>query len=338
MYNILEVNPNPNDAMSLYRGHGPITRLRKSHRKELQDHCVSNNVNTNWDYINNFDMVFIMRPSNDQHLNLIKTCNVFDIPVWIDYDDLLTDIPIDNPAYFVARNSEKYLSMMDEILQRCSYATFSTPKLREIMGKNILQKSYVIPNAFDRKMFKNQQLIGMEKKVVWRGGSTHTRDIFEFQQPIRDALRHTEWTLECMGGYNPKEITDYIDASLTPYMNKADYFNYLAKVNGKISIVPLSHRPEDINFNKCKSNIAWIESTYAGMAVLAPDWDEWKRPGIINYKDKNDFGKKLTSMMNGGYDLESLRQASWKYIREELTLEKTNQTRYELIIQHLKEQ
>lgn len=337
MYNILEVNPNPNDAMSLYRGRGPINRLQKTHRGELQFHPAGNQINTNWDYVTIFDMVFIMRPSNDQHLNLIKACNTFGIPVWVDYDDLLTDIPQNNPAYFVAQNSPKYIAMMEEILQRCAFATFSTPELKNIMGKNILDKAHVVPNAFDRKMFKNPQPIGIEKKVFWRGGSTHVRDIYEFQGPIREVLRNSEWFMEFMA-HNPMEITDYIDATFIPYKSKADYFNYLAHVNGKISVVPLSHRPEDINFNKCKSNIAWLESTYAGLAVLAPDWDEWKRPGIINYKNKQDFGQKLTSMMKGDYDLESLRQASWKYIREELTLEKTNQTRYELIIQHLKEQ
>ena len=121
-------------------------------------------------------------------------------------------------------------------------------------------------------------------------------------------------------------------------MDKAQYFNYLSKINGKISIVHLSHRPEEIDFNKSKSNIAWIESTYAGLAVLAPDWPEWRRPGIVNYTDKEDFRQKLTSMMKGEYNLESLRQASWKYIREELTLEKTNEIRYDLIKQHLTEQ
>lgn len=337
MINILEVNPNPNDAMSLYRGRGPLIRLQKKYRTELQFHPAAQNVNTNWDYLNIFDMVFIMRPSNDQHLNLIKACNAFDIPVWVDYDDLLTDIPQNNPAYMVQRNSPKYLSMMDEILHRSTFATFSTTFLKDVMGKNILQKSSVIPNAFDRKMFKNNQLIGIQNKVVWRGGSTHIRDIYEFQAPIREVLRNSGWTMEFMG-YNPMEITDYIDAIYTPYMNKADYFNYLSKINGKISVVPLSHRPEDIIFNKSKSNIAWIESTYAGMAVLAPNWEEWKKPGIINYTDKKDLAQKLKSMMQGEYDLESLRQASWKFIREELSLEKTNLIRYELINQHLKEQ
>lgn len=335
MINILEVNPNPNDAMSLYRGRLPLIRLQKKYRDELQFHPGGREINTNWEFLNIFDMVFIMRPNNDQHLNLIKACNAFKIPVWADWDDLLTDIPQNNPAYFVSRNSPASIAKIEEMMKRSTFATFSTPYLRETMGKHILSKSYVIPNALDREMFTEQKLIGMENKILWRGGSTHERDIYEFQGPIRETLRNSGWVLECMG-LNPIGVTDYIDAIYTPYMSKPDYFNYLTKINGKISIVPLSHRPQEITFNKCKSNIAWIESTYAGLAVLAPDWDEWRRPGIINYRDRKDMAAKLTSMMKGDYDLESLRQASWKYIREELTLEKTNQIRYDLIKQHLK--
>ncbi len=336
MINILEVDPSSNSAMSLYRGRGPLIRLQKKYRGQIQFHPGGSNPSVEWDHLNIFDLVFIMRPTDDQHLNLIKACNNFNIPVWVDYDDLLTEIPIDNPAYLVHQNSEKYKATIDEIMRRSTFATFSTPTLMNIMGKNHLKKSTVIPNALDLEMFNQPKLIGLSNTILWRGGTTHIRDISEFQGPIREVLRNSGWILECMGGHNPMAITDYIDAIYTPYMGKANYFRYLSNMNSKISIVPLSHREQEINFGKSKSNIAWIESTYAGCAVLAPNWPEWQRPGIVNYTDKQDFYKKLNSMMNGEYDLESLRIQSWNFIRQELNLQKTNLIRYELIKQHLK--
>lgn len=334
MINLLEVDSSPNSAMALYRGRGPLIRLQK--KGLIQFHPGGSNPSVEWDYLNIFDIVFIMRPTDEHHLNLIKACNNFRIPVWVDYDDLLTEIPIDNPAYLVHQNSKSYVARIEEILKRSTFATFSTPHLMNNMAKNHLKKSTVIPNALDLEMFYSPRMIGLSNKVLWRGGTTHKRDIYEFQGPIREALRNSEWTLECMG-YNPMEITEYIDAIYVPYMGKSNYFNHLSTMNSKISIVPLSHRKEDINFNKSKSNIAWIESTYAGCAVLAPNWDEWQRPGIVNYTDKADLFKKLNSMMQGEYDLESLRMQSWNFIRQELNLQKTNLIRYELIKQHLKE-
>ena len=132
-------------------------------------------------------------------------------------------------------------------------------------------------------------------------------------------------------GMNPIAITDYADAIYSPYMDKNAYFRYLSQIEGSISIVPLSHRKSELNFNKSKSNIAWLEATYAGMVSLAPNWPEWRKPGIINYIDDLDFKEKLTAMIEGKYDLESLHKLSWQYICSELTLDKTNQQRLSVI-------
>jgi hypothetical protein len=330
MINILEINPNPNDAMSLYRGRGPLIRLQKKYSNELNFYPAPQQLSTDWDHLNIYDLVFIMRPSSDTALNIIKACNSYGIPVWADYDDLLSDIPKDNPAYFVEHNSPRYKARLEEIMARCAFVTFSTQHLMNTMGKNVYQKSTVIPNGIDKKLFSSSRTIGIENKILWRGGSTHSRDIYEFRDPIIRSIRKSGYVLELMG-LNPIYITDFIDGIYTPYMNKSNYFNYLSRYNGKISIVPLSHRPEEIEFNKSKSNIAWIESTYAGLATLAPDWEEWRKPGIINYTDANDFHKKLTAMINGEYDLESHRLASWRYIRQNLDIEVLNEKRYALI-------
>lgn len=343
MIKILEVNPNSNDAMSLYRGRLPLIRLQKKYRNEIEFHPNSRGgeVHTEWDYLNIFDMVFIMRPTGKHMVDVVDACNLFNIPVWVDFDDLLTDIPLDNPAHSPNRQS-KINEDIDRILDGCTFATFSTEYLMKTMGKNILHKSHVVPNALDLELFRKPCMIGTSKKILWRGSHTHDRDLSEFQIPIRDIVRKSQqensgWMMEFMG-MNPMYITDYVDAYYTPYMNKSSYFSYLSKINGKINIVPLSHRDKEIDFNKSKSNISWLETLYGGMISLAPDWDEWKKPGIINYTSKQDFGEKLIAMMNGEFNLEKLRQESWQYIRENLTLEKTNEIRYELINQYLKPQ
>ena len=330
MINILEINPNPNDAMSLYRGRGPLMRLQKKHSNEIAFYPSGRSMSTDWDQINIYDIIFIMRPSSPEALNIIKACNAYGVPVWADYDDLLTNIPIDNPAYILERNSEQYKFRIQEIMKRCTVLTFSTEHLMHEMAPDFIGKSRVIPNGIDQKIFSRPKTLGIENKILWRGGSTHNRDIYEFRDPIIRSTRNTDWLVEFMG-MNPIYITDYIDGIYTPYIPKAAYMNYLSNYNGKIGIVPLSHREQDIAFNKSKSNIAWIEMTYEGLAVLAPDWEEWRRPGIVNYTDTNDFHKKLTSMMNDEYDLESHRLQSWRYIRQELDLEILNKERYALI-------
>lgn len=341
MIKILEVNPNSNDAMSLYRGRLPLIRLQKKYRGEIEFHPNSRGgeVHTEWDYLNIFDMVFLMRPTGRHMAEVVNACNLFNIPVWVDYDDLLTDIPIDNPAHPI-NAQQKINKDIESILDGCTFATFSTEYLKQKMGHKILEKSHVIPNALDLEIFRRPSLSGTQKKIIWRGSHTHDRDLYEFRGPIREVVRKaqqdkTGWMIEFMG-MNPIYITDYVDAYYAKYMSKSAYINYLSKVNAKINIVPLSHRKEEIDFNKSKSNISWLETVYGGAISLAPDWDEWKKPGIINYTDKQDFGEKLTAMMQGKYNLERLRQESWQYIRENLTLDTTNKIRYDLINLYLK--
>lgn len=334
MIKILEVNPNTNDAMSFYRGRGPLQHLQKKYRKEIDFHPMGPQVNNNWDFLNIFDAVFIIRPYGDQHVELIKTCVQFGIPVWIDFDDLLIDVPIDNPAHIGYRD-DSCKKIIHQIMKMCTVCTFATEHLMKEMGKNILHKSFVVPNAHNTKLLRFPMTYKPYKKVVWRGSSTHIRDLQQFEGPVREVMRDSGWVTEFMGD-NPIHITDYIEAIYTPYMNKNRYFQYLSEIEGSINIVPLSHRESELNFNKSKSNIAWLESTYAGMVSLAPDWQEWQKPGIINFKDHVDFREKLTAMIKGEYDLKALQAQSWQYIQDELSLDKINEIRYEIICSNLK--
>ena len=60
-------------------------------------------------------------------------------------------------------------------------------------------------------------------------------------------------------------------------------------VTNWLAVVPL----KDNLFNHAKSNLAWIEATCAGAMTLAPDWPEWRRPGVSNYESPLNFKKLL---------------------------------------------
>lgn len=334
MIRILEVNPNSNDAMSLYRGRGPLVRLQEKYPKEIEFFPVQIPVKLEWDHLSMFSLVFMLRPDSEHHCHIIKACRFYGIPVWSDFDDLLTDIPIDNPAYsgYVNPEVQKHLQF---ILQESDYVTFSTQHLAEKMGGKIANRRHVIPNALDTHIFRTPKPLGSKNKIIWRGSKTHERDLYEYRDSIITSLRGTDWTIEFMG-MNPIYITDYVRSIYTPYMSKNAYFEYLHNVGAKICVVPLSDRSTEINFNKSKSNIAWIEATYSGCAVLAPDWDEWRKPGVITYKNRGEFREKLTAMISGQIHLEECRAKSWQYICDRLTLNQQNATRYNLIKKYLK--
>jgi len=107
-----------------------------------------------------------------------------------------------------------------------------------------------------------------------------------------------------------------------------EYFNYFYKLNPNIFIYPL----EDTKFNQGKSNISWIEATYAGAVVLAPNnINEFKdKPGILNF-DKQ-FSDLFNRIKTDYKTLKLLNELSWTYIQNNLLLSHINQLRYNSIL------
>jgi hypothetical protein len=101
-----------------------------------------------------------------------------------------------------------------------------------------------------------------------------------------------------------------------------DYFDKLRNSPASTLFVPLV----DDTFNRGKSNCAWLEATWANMAVVhfndGPDTflPEFDRPGIL-------------SLMEWLADvrLSEAREESLQYILENLTLGRVNALRQELL-------
>jgi hypothetical protein len=169
--------------------------------------------------------------------------------------------------------------------------------------------------------------------VTWRGSATHDKDLALVTEQIAKVIeRNLSWTYQFVGepfwwtmerldqvpGLKPKSITHV--EPLDPIV----YFEFLQKVKPALFIVPL----EDIAFNRAKSNIAWIEATYAGAVAIAPDWPEWRKPGVINYNTPEEFGKVFADALKGGvFDLRARWQESRDYIAANLLLSQVNRVR-----------
>lgn len=110
-------------------------------------------------------------------------------------------------------------------------------------------------------------------------------------------------------------------------MDIIDYFRNIKTLRPSIQIVPL----ENIMFNYNKSNIAWIEGTYAGAVTIAPNLPEFNKPGVLTYNSPKEFKSILEGCLKGDYDLRSLYDSSYIYIKENLLLSKVNNLRKEVI-------
>lgn len=324
MPSLLVVCPNQKDATSFYRGMGPLGRLRK----QISNLHLSFSSEYNWATLGLSDAIFVQRPYTNNHYHLLEIAKNCQVPIWVDYDDDLFSVPSDNPTFMTYGNQDTQRTIA-KCLAIADVVTVSTNHLKQKLSKansNIV----VIPNAFDEQLFNYRNLQERQLPLVmWRGSNTHQRDLMNFSAEMIEISRRSKWSWSFIG-YHPWFLTDFMPEKLTKVVEALDvvqYHKFIHDCRAAIQIVPLA----DMEFNRSKSNIAAIEGTFAGSACLAPDWEQWRMPGMITYKTQEDFQTALSAMMKGDLDLQRMNKETWTFIMDTLTLSKVNRLRMNLL-------
>jgi hypothetical protein len=323
MISILSLCPTAHDATSLYRGMGPLGRLKQATGKiELM-----NPEPVDWPVMNQVDVCFLQRPFNQDHLNIAKLAKNWGTPLWLDYDDDLFALTADNPARRAYSSKETH-DRMKEMLSLADVVTASTHALARKLGQ-FAKRVVVIPNAYDDHRIKSSTH-KPNQLALWRGSETHQRDLIQYSEAIYNAHLKSahKWYFI---GYNPFFLTEQMDQKrlmIGEPVPVEDYFGVIQEaVRPEIMVVPIA----DTEFNKSKSSIAWLEGSLAGAACLVPDWEEWQRPGAITYSDPEDFETKLTEMLSGRIDTRALVAQSQAFIEANLKLSEVNKSRLALL-------
>lgn len=279
---VLALCPNPNDATSFYRGVFPFSKI--------SDLTVIAGP-MGWSKIATADVVVVQRPHSEKHLQFCRLVKLMGKPLWVDYDDNFLKVPRSSPAYAVykapavAQNIFGMLGIADVV-------TASTGPLAEVLkGLNPAIEGNVkrIPNSIPKGLPDISMLAKQQKTVVWRGSPTHTQDVQEQCGPINELIEeYPSWNWVFMA-YHPwhipvRENVRFVDATPVPV-----YFQQIMDMKPSIFMVPL----HDSNFNRCKSNIAWLEATRVGAVCVAPKFEEWDYKGVLHYRKPGDFKARM---------------------------------------------
>lgn len=316
----------PWDSTSFYRSWGVLHNLNRMMGRQLEMHNFQGRRLT-WAELGAYDILFLQRPAKTQDLELITYCKKFGIKVWVDYDDNLFQVPNESRAFFDYAKPEVKKTMLT-IIKMADVVTVSTLNLKDFIDKiSNTDKTVVVPNALNDDWIKPATSFNADSKVIlWRGSETHCGDLTYFTQFLYDAIDVSEDEWHFLG-YNPFTLTN------TPLFSKIKcyqgddimiYNDLLMSLKPRVMHVPLVDNP----LNRAKSNIAWIEATYAGAVTIAPNWPEWQRPGVICYDTEEDYKKLL---METSLDYAKCWQESMEYIKNNLMLSYVNTKRAEII-------
>ena len=268
---ILAIIPNMECPTSFWRAVGPLSYMR-----DLD--VTYNDTDGTWPTLIGYDMVFLHRPSIPDHVDIMKRCRIMGIPTWIDYDDNLLKVAPSNPSSS-HYNSPTTKSAILDCVKLADRVTVSTIPLKVALGNT--DKIQVVRNAWDFKLFPYQPYT-QQKVIVCRGSATHDEDILtHLEEIIRIHHDFPEYQWVFMGGIN-WQVMPHLDRKRVRVIKPTDpisYMHTLRQLSPEWFLVPLT----DTNFNHCKSDIAWLEATYAGAACLGPDFVEWQSPGVTKY-------------------------------------------------------
>lgn len=344
--------PCGDDGTSLVRGEGPFFAMAKEDRRleiELAPVNADGEQAITWNWIGRNDALFLQRPFRPIDLHAAVLAKYMGRPVWLDWDDDLSSVPHSN-SYRKLYDPEKMRQTIGKLATLADVVTVTTValkrKIEEVAGlaapvangggqgtaRPTAEKVIVVPNACHWPFSEAKR----QRRITWRGGHSHDGDVLEFLPVIAELARLPQYSLWkwCFLGEPPWQVREAIPAA--QFETWADHqFNYMPAfgyLGPWVNIVPL----KDTTFNHSKSNLAWIEGACAGAMTIAPNWEEWRRPGVAPYRDAEEFVSQLKSAL-GAFTpgtpgiLSAHAVASREFIRENLMLEQVNQMRWDIL-------
>jgi hypothetical protein len=312
----------PNGACSYYRGLGVLSKLSKI-RSDVRVEYIDG---ISWKSLVDTDILFLVRPVENNYIEAMIAAKNFGVKVWIDYDDCLPEIPADNPSYTYFTD-KRILNNVDFALKNADIVTVSTDHIKKYF-KDINPNIIVIENAFNNYNYRFEKRENNTKRITWRGSSTHRNDLLSCKENMTNiAHNNPEWDWVFIGG-QPWYITESISNCITAEeMELIKYHKFLSDITPAIHLIPLVNSP----FNHSKSNISWIEGTWSGACCIAPNFEEFDKSGCLNYKDSYGFKYLFEKAINSRTFRQENYEKSFEYIRDNLMLSQINQKRINII-------
>lgn len=330
---LFATNYNANDTTSYLRAWGPFTLMRDE--VEIVEPLIEANSGQWWknwrNWFNNIDVCFMHRPYGPIAAQIMAECKLAGVPLWVDHDDDLLNIPQTNEYYKVHTDGEKKFPSVEYSYRNADILTCSGKVMYDELVKTYKRSDTIlITSGVDDRLLRFKKSFSGNRRVAWRGSTTHRSDLEYFRKSISNVMENAKGYEWHFWGLNPEFLNppEKADIFYQKQLNFLQYIKSLTDYNCSIHMVPL----EDNRFNRVKSNLSWLDATLAGSVVLGPNFPEFQRPGIMHYEGEDDFEDVLNFMIEMPKDLlkEKYLQ-SWEYIEDNLLQSHLNRKRREIL-------
>lgn len=325
MKRILIVSPYERDANSFWRCMGPMTYLQNHSDGEIQITLSQMTNGIAWCDVMQYDLVFLHRPCRADDLTVMKIAHNCGIPTWVDYDDWLFNIPSWNKSS-QTYNNPGIQNIMAQCLVSADMVSCSTQELYDKF-KQVNPNVTLLKNAYrsDLYTYRRDELEPRKPIAYWRGSDTHDGDLLS----VKEGFKGIDGKVLFLGGATWMLLSS-LDKGSYEVINSQDvimYYKYIYDLNAKVCVFPLV----DCFFNRCKSNIAYIEAIHAGAICVAPEMPEWKKEGVITYKphDSEAFREAVNyALIINPIDHKNIIEDAFSSMKQEYDISKINGLRH----------
>ena len=306
---ILAVCAMPTDPTSWYRAWGVYGDIMK--RSDLEFDCYEDLQKVSWKHLIKYDLVVFQRALGNA-TQLAEYVTQLGIPYVYDLDDNFWEIP--NHSQIKSTYNPKVLGTMEKMLKGATAITVSTQALADYIQNKLGLNCIVINNGLDLNKYKIQPY-NKVGKTIWRGSSTHIDDVRQFANFYESVAKQVNqiefWGHDCVQG-SPR-----LDIKNSKYFAGEDLVRYFRLLQNS-NIAHILCTLVDDEFNRAKSNIAWIEATLAGGVCVGNGVGEFAFKQIdMNIFDAQD-------------DYSACYESSKEAIHKYYNLSDLNNTRIEL--------
>ena len=230
--------------------------LRKNDKKTIQELA---------DKFKALGDIWVIKYLDDNHtLDVLHSMRkAVGTKIVVDIDDNMWQIPTGNLAKGTIDQFVNRGIMMTKSVQDADWITVSTEPLKNALkglNSNIeVLPNYVIPSEWNFKRKKHSKI-----RIGWVWSPTHIPDMLEAEGVLKKIQKKYGDKIEIVIMGTELDIWKDIKTTNIKGVKYDKYPKLLTELGLDISIAPL----EDNDFNKCKSNIKWLESTMAGAAFI----------------------------------------------------------------------
>jgi len=301
-------------ACAFYRINSPLHALTDSN-KSPDFKYISKGVMEKIDLDpGRFDVAIFQRQYKPEVFNYMMQMKKHGTKVIYEIDDNLFEVPPWNPAhkFFEQRSVREYIQIFLENVD----AVFVTQEYLKKVYAKYNPNVFVLPNSIDFKVMHGRPRNNRHPVVCWQGSNTHEKDLALVRKAFLKLVKDDDcfvklWSMDVPGAHK------------VPLVQFEAFFPMYGQLDIDIGLAPLAPN----NFNRCKSNLKFLEYSALRTPTIASDFGPYKdviknnETGLLVGNVKDWYGA-IRMLIDDVAERERLGNAAYEFVKENYDIDK----------------